>query len=129
MKIERKTITVKIGDEDPAVLVFRLLKANAQQKVRQILLKFDEAKDKTEKNNLQLIQMLSDYYQLILDSCISIENLECDGQPVTIEDIKSQNLYEDTERLIISAYSAALGEMYRRENEAAEKNAAQQGAS
>lgn len=121
MRIESKTVTVKIGDPaDEAVLVFSRLKANAQARIASLISQAKEAND-----NLKSMVLLKEYQSVVLGACQSVTNLFEDGVAVTLESLHECALYEDTINLITGAYFSALNPPAA--PEAAEKNASGEG--
>lgn len=115
MRIERRTVTVKLGEStDQAVLIFDELKENTRAKINQILIKAKDAAD-----NMAAAALVDEYRTIILGLCLSVDNLSEGDKPVTVEDVKSSALYSSTINAILAGYIRARD---TDEGEAGEKN-------
>lgn len=118
MKIENRTVTIKIGEPgDEAVLVFGQMKENAKAKINYLIGKAQGAE------GMESLAMINEYRLAVLSLCESVENLEDKDGPATVDRIRRGDFYTDILDLILRAYHTALNKTA--EPEAEEKNAAE----
>ena len=127
MKIERKLITVTLGEEDPATIVFERQRSNKQSKIRKVLSRITpkEGDEKAKTITPEMLDALDEYRDLVLDSCISVADLYFGDKKITLKDIKERNLYDETIELLLAAYYGVIA-AERKEGEEEVKNEKQQ---
>lgn len=117
MKLERKIINVKLED---AEIKFSRVKANAHYQMLKSLAEAQEAE--SEQAKFKFVVANNEHQEAILETCIEVNNLyQPDGEPVTVEDIKTLNIDIDAVDMIVAAYIAALKQMNSKA-EAEQKN-------
>ena len=119
MKIPSKTVTVVLASpEGDARLVFERLRYHRQARVLQGIEEVARDKDGKVTDLVGFGRAYRLYRDECLSTCVSVENLQNpDGSPVTPEQVRALDLYQDTLELIFEALQAA-----DRTGAAAEKN-------